>query len=176
MRRGCHGLGVVLLVTLASLFRVSSLGAGGPRQVEVRGTVGPSVIFEAAVVPLFPELPDTVVGGSLRVYLTERLSLEPEFIYYRDKRNIRERDNYDIIALNANVAYDLRGAMRRVKPYLLVGLGVVNFGARPSIGSFGLGVKIRLSKRWFVSPEIRGGPLFVQATGSVGYVLRDVRR
>lgn len=132
-----------------------------------------------------PAIPHGVVGGAVRVYLTRRLSVEPEFLYMR-----HSRDDEDYF-LQVNAAYDITDPTKKFVLYGIVGAGHLrnrsvyrgndfvtglprDFDAsfKTWTASIGGGVKIFVTKRLFVSPEVRvGREPDVRGTVSVGYVL-----
>ena len=63
-----------------------------------RPKVEGKVIFGTAV--FGEDLQHTLVGGALRVYVTKRFSIEPEYLYLR-----RSKDDQDHLG-QINVAYD----------------------------------------------------------------------
>jgi hypothetical protein len=129
-------------------------------------------------------IPHGLAGGSVRIYVTRRLSIEPEFLYLRNSPN-----DQDYI-VQPNVAYDLTDPTKRFVPYLIGGVGVIHhrgrfFGVDFNTGqprvfdtsftgwtaSGGGGVKIFLTKRLFIAPEGRvGREPSVRGTVSIGYV------
>ena len=124
------------------------------------------------------------VGAAVRAYVTKRLSIEPEYLYLRNGENDQDH------LLSANVAYDCTDPTKRLVLYAIGGVGVLHHEGRflsddPVTGaplvfdntfttwsaSFGGGAKIFLTKRLFVSPELRvGREPTVRATINVGYV------
>jgi Outer membrane protein beta-barrel domain len=147
-----------------------------------RPKVEGKVIFGSAV--FGEDLEHTLVGGSVRAYVTKRLSIEPEYLYLR-----RSKDDQDHL-VQMNVAFDLTDPTKRFVPYGIAGAGVLHnrgrvFGSDFVTGapfvreisfttwtaSAGGGVKIFLTNRLFLSPELRLGrePTF-RATINVGYV------
>lgn len=124
------------------------------------------------------------VGGAVRVYVTKRLSIEPEYLYLRHS----ERDQDQLV--QPNVAYDFTDPTKRVVAYGIAGVGVLHHKGRffgndfvtgaPRVfdtsfttwtASAGGGMKIFLTKRLFVSPEVRvGRQPTLRATINVGYV------
>lgn len=132
----------------------------------------------------------TAVGGAVRVYLSRRWSVEPEFMYMR--RNVNDRDYF----FTPSVVYDIVEPTRKAVPYVLAGVGVEHhrgnfFGAdfntgRPFVSDttfttwslgLGAGVKLFLTDRLFVAPEVRvGREPYARATVSVGYVISGRRR
>lgn len=132
--------------------------------VEVRGTFGASYFLDAPT--------HFVGGGSVRYYLTRRLSIEPELLYMHGSR--RDRD----LVFTANAALDF-ATSKRVKPYVIGGVGILHHRELTGVGTFasngwsasgGVGVKIFLTEKLFVAPEARLGwePNF-RVTGSIGY-------
>jgi hypothetical protein len=141
----------------------------GQIRTEVRGTVGHAAFLDESY------LNHVVVGGSARFYLTRRLSVEPELLYMRESR--RDQD----WVLVPNVAFDFRRPGARVVPYAIGGAGLLrnkqtfgtwSYAANSWTVGGGLGAKIFLTERLFVSPEVRiGTEPFFRVTGSIGYVL-----
>lgn len=130
-----------------------------------------------------------VVGGAVRYYLTERLSIESEYLYMHHS----EIDQDHLI--QPNIAIDITNPRKRFVAYAIAGAGVLHHRGRffgrdfttgaprvfdVSLNSFtasaGGGVKIFVTDRLFVSPEVRVGrePTF-RATVNVGYVFRGRR-
>ena len=125
-----------------------------------------------------------VVGGAVRIYLTERLSIEPEYLY------MRHSDIDQDHVVQPNIAIDITDPRKRFVAYAIAGAGLIHHRGRffgrdfetgaprvfdVSINSWtasaGGGVKIFVTDRFFVSPEVRVGrePTF-RATVNVGYV------
>ena len=115
-----------------------------------------------------------VIGGAVRTYVSPRVAIEPEFLYVRQTAHLED------FIFQANVVRDFAGN-DRVRPYLISGIGLLHRrsthpGARrPSstynglTGGGGVGVRIQVSDRLFISPEFRIGwmPLF-RTTVAVG--------
>jgi opacity protein-like surface antigen len=155
-----------------------------PPKVEVKATFGGAAFGEDA------DVPHVAGGGSIRFYLTRRLSVEPELLYMRHSAN-----DEDYVFTPA-VAYDLTDPTKRVVPYLVGGVGVIHHRGRffgndfetgqPRVfdtsytrwsAGFGGGVKIFLTDRLFVAPDARiGSEPTVRGTVSLGYVLSGRRR
>jgi hypothetical protein len=130
-----------------------------------------------------------VVGGAVRVYVTKRLSIEPEYLYLRHS----DRDQDQLI--QPNVAYDFTDPTKRIVAYGIAGAGVLHHKGRFSGNDFvtgaprvfdtsfstwtasaGAGLKIFVTKRLFVSPEFRiGREPTLRATINVGYVFAGRR-
>ena len=132
--------------------------------VEVRGTFGGSAFLDAPT--------HFVGGGSVRYYLTRRLSVEPELLYMRGSG--RDQD----MVFTTNLAFDF-ATSKRVKPYVIGGAGFLHHRELTGVGTFastgwsvggGVGVKVFLTEKLFIGPEARFGwePLF-RVTGSIGY-------
>lgn len=125
-----------------------------------------------------------VGGAAVRIYVTRRVSVEPEFLYMRNSP-----DDEDYLS-QVSVAYDLVEPTRRVVPYVVAGGGVLHhrgqfFGADFVTGqprvfdqsytsaavSAGAGAKIFITRRLFIAPEGRiGYQPNLRATISIGYV------
>ncbi|MFQ5817233.1 MAG: hypothetical protein ACE5H2_04650 [Terriglobia bacterium] len=173
-------LWVLLLAGLAMLSTPGPVGAGEPQayssaqagRVEVQGVVGYAGFVDEA----FIDLPHYVAGGGIRVYLTDRVSLQPEFLYM-----YRSSDDQDFVFI-PNVAFDLTGQNERVMPYVVWGIGILHHRGRFFSGSTwtpsgGIGVKVFLTDRMFVSPEVRAGwEPFLRVTVGIGYVLTRGRK
>src|SRR5690349_425462 len=123
------------------------------------------------------------VGASVRVYVTKRLSIEPEYLYLWHGEN----DQDQLFA--PNVAWDFTDPRERVVLYGIAGGGVLHHKGRfvdtdfsgttrvfdtsftTWTASVGGGVKIFLTDRLFVSPEFRvGRQPTLRGTINVGYV------
>jgi len=133
----------------------------------------------------------TVVSGSVRVYVYRRLSIEPEVMYMQ--RGEHDRD----FVFTPHVALDLTDPTGRVVPYVIAGVGIEHHRDQFTFFDFfngnalvtrkvsentisanaGVGVKLFLTDRLFVSPDVRVGhePSF-RATVSVGYVFAGRKR
>ena len=150
-----------------------------PPKAEIRLTVGASGFTSDQ-----ERIPHGVAGGSLRIYVTRRVSVEPEFLYMRNSPN--DEDYFSQVS----VAYDLTDPTKRFVPYVVAGLGVlhhrgqvdgVDFVTRQprvfdnsytaAAASAGAGVKVFLTKRLFIAPEGRvGRQPSLRGTISIGYV------
>jgi len=141
-----------------------------PPRVEAKLVLGGASFAE-------PSIPHGIVGGAVRVYLTRRFSVEPEFLYMRHDRH--DQDYF----IEVNAAYDITDPTKRFVVYGVAGAG--NLRNRSDFGGDGIdtsfntwtasvggGVKVFLTKRLFVAPEVRvGREPDVRGTVSVGYVL-----
>jgi opacity protein-like surface antigen len=130
------------------------------------------------------EIPHVLAGGALRVYLTKRLSIEPEYLYLRHSENDQDQ------IFQPNVAYDFTDPTKRFVPYGTAGVGVIHHKGRffgndfvtgaPRVfdtsfttwtASLGGGVKIFVTKRFFIAPEVRvGREPNLRGSVNVGYV------
>ena len=153
-----------------------------PGQQLTHPKVEGKVIFGSA---LFGEdLEHKLVGGAVRVYVTKRLSIEPEYLYLRHT----DRDQDQLF--QPNVAYDFTDPTQRLVAYAIAGAGVLHHKAPLFFGrdfvtgeprvfdtsfttwtaTVGVGAKVFVTKRLFVSPEFRlGREPTLRATISVGY-------
>ena len=137
-----------------------------PRRAEAKVIFGSAIFNE--------DLEHKIVGGAVRVYVTRRLSLEPEYLY------LRRSDNDQDHIVQPNVAFDFTDPTKRLVVYGIAGVGVLHhqgrfFGRDTTVttwtASAGGGVKIFVTKKLFVSPELRlGQEPTVRATINVGYV------
>jgi hypothetical protein len=156
-----------LLLTLL-LWTSPAFGEPLAGAMELRGTVGYSNFLDEE------PLHHLVIGGSARFYVTNRLAVEPEFLFmYRSSRDI----DFQVIP---NVVFDFTKRESRFQPYAIGGVGLQRhreltgtgyYWSNSWTGSAGIGTKIFLSDRLYVAPEFRLGlePI-VRITASVGYV------
>jgi hypothetical protein len=140
---------------------------------EVRGIVGLTKTY-------IDEPLEFTIGGGLRIPVTPRVSIEPEVLRLMS-------DRYESWNILGNVAFSLAPGAR-VAPYVVGGIGVNRErdkaieggpGTRPVYEfskmtfSGGLGVRIALTDRVFLSPEGRlGSNNFPRLTVGIGVVLR----
>jgi hypothetical protein len=116
------------------------------------------------------------VGGAVDVRLVAGLRVGPEILYHIGPTTTyrgleKDRD----MTLSLMTSYDFKRS-GRVTPYVTVGGGMLRRSYRGTwwsesfTFSAGSGMKIALSKRVFVAPELRGGlnPT-VQASVRIGY-------
>ncbi|MBC7933287.1 MAG: porin family protein [Rubrivivax sp.] len=180
------GLCLVAAALIASCL-ISNAGAQetlSPPKVEVKVTAG------GASFGLDGGAGHSAVGGAVRIYLSKRWSVEPEFMYMRAGAN--DQDYF----FTPSVAYDLTDPTGKYVPYLVGGVGVehhrgrfvsTGFGTgQPQVfetsattwsAGVGAGVKIFLTDRLFVAPEARiGREPTLRGTVSVGYVLSGRKR
>ena len=182
--RACAATAFVLLCL--SHARAQEQTSLTPPKVEVKVTAGGAAfdIDDAG------SLAHTAVGGAVRVYLSRRWSVEPEFMYMR--RGTNDQDYF----FTPSVAYDFVSPRRKVVPYAVAGVGVEHHTGRFVGADFatgtpfvvdtkfttwsvgvGAGVKIFVTDRLYVAPEVRvGREPYARATVSLGYVLSGRRR
>jgi opacity protein-like surface antigen len=152
-----------------------------PPKVEVKVTAGGA----AFALEDNDSLAHAAVGGAVRLYLSERWSVEPEFLYMRNGAN--DEDYF----FTPSVAYDLVEPTRRAVPYVVAGVGVERHRGRFTGSDFttgnpfvvetsrttwtagaGAGVKLFITDRLFVAPEFRvGREPYARGTISLGYVI-----
>ena len=170
-------VGISLVACVTPLFAQQSQQLKSPR---VEG----KVIFGSAT--FGDDIEHKVVGGAVRAYVTKRLSIEPEYLYLRHSEN--DQDHH----FQPNVAFDfITDSTGRLVVYGIGGVGVLHHqGEKLSFNDFftgaprvvdtsfttwtataGVGAKIFVTKRLFVSPELRAGrEPTLRATINVGYV------
>jgi len=170
-------VGVILTACVSPLFAQQSQQLAPPR---VEG----KVIFGTAT--FGDDIDHKVVGGAVRVYVTKKFSIEPEYLYLRHSEN--DQDHH----FQPNVAYDfITDSTGRLVVYGIAGVGVLHhngetlsfndfFTGEPRVvdtsfttwtATAGIGAKIFVTKRLFVSPELRvGRERTVRVTINVGYV------
>lgn len=113
-----------------------------------------------------------VLGGSLRYYMTDRLAVEPEYLYMRGSEF--DQDHVGV----ANLLYHFTDTDGTISPFAIGGVGVFSHRARSFKTTdpealLGGGVRINLTDRVFVEPRVRLGVQDVNLsfTGSLGIVL-----
>jgi len=176
----------VLAVGVSLMACVTPLAAQQDQQL-TPPKVEAKVIFGSAI--FGEDLEHKLVGGAVRAYVTKRFSIEPEYLYLR--RTEHDQDHLGQIS----VAYDFTDPTKRFVAYGIGGAGVLHnkgrvFGSDFETGvpfvreikfttwtvSAGAGLKIFLTDRLFVSPELRlGREPTVRATINVGYVFAGRR-
>ena len=175
-RKYVLAVGVCLVACVTPLCAQQSQQLKSPR---VEG----KVIFGSAT--FGDDIDHKVVGGAVRAYVTKRLSIEPEYLYLRHSEN--DQDQH----FQPNVAFDfIKDSTGRLVVYGIGGVGVLHHKGRFVDNDFvtgasrvfdtsfttwtataGVGAKIFVTKRLFVSPELRiGREPTVRATINVGYV------
>ena len=172
----------VLAVGVSLVACVTPLCAQQSQQLKPPRVEG-KVIFGSAT--FGDDIDHKVVGGAVRAYVTKRLSIEPEYLYLRHSEN--DQDQH----FQPNVAFDfIKDSTGRLVVYGIGGVGVLHHKGRFVDNDFvtgasrvfdtsfttwtataGVGAKIFVTKRLFVSPELRiGREPTVRATINVGYV------
>ena len=108
-------------------------------------------------------------GGSFRLYVSKRLSIEPEFITAPGPR-------FRQWTLVPNVAWDLAAPDNRITPYVIGGIGYfheldksINYKRSEMAWNGGVGVRVLLGGGAFFSPEFRIGHITRVAFG-LGYL------
>lgn len=117
-----------------------------------------------------------ISAGGGRFYLTPRLGVGPEIVYMRGPTTDR-----DIMA-TGNLTFDLLpsdNGVRQVNPYLVVGAGLFQHREDLSGGTFtsretgltgGGGVRVFLTDRFYLAPEVRlGWELHVRTSLALGF-------
>lgn len=142
-----------------------------------RGAVEVKGVFGYAGFPDESMLHHFVAGGSIRTYLTSRLSFEPEFLYMHGPGWDR-----DLLVI-PNLAFDFARSAR-VKSYLIGGAGLLahrdGIPSAPGRPTFfwgngwtfggGIGVKVLVTEKIFLAPEFRiGWEPAIRSTVSLGY-------
>jgi len=129
-------------------------------RVQVRGMFGTAVFIESE--------PHNVYGAMIDFRLVKGLRVGPEVLYHIGPG--QDRDITSTILLS----YDFR-RLKRVTPFITGGAGLLHhkYGRSTWNGvtaGFGGGVKIGISRNFFVAPEIRAGwdPIG-RAMVSIGY-------
>ena len=172
----------VLAVGVSLVACVTPLCAQQSQQLKSPRVEG-KVIFGSAT--FGDDIDHKVVGGAVRAYVTKRLRIEPEYLYLRHSEN--DQDQH----FQPNVAFDfIKDSTGRLVVYGIGGVGVLHHKGRFVENDFvtgasrvfdtsfttwtataGVGAKIFVTKRLFVSPELRiGREPTVRATINVGYV------
>ena len=156
---------------LVALFLLGTPAMAQDR-IELKGVVGTAGFLDS------PTDYRPVVGGAVRIGLSRVLSVEPEFLY------LRESSDHQDYSFQTALTWEF---LRRpgLRPYLVAGAGVLHsrfefpgaqrerFSSNEFTGGGGVGVRIRVGDRFWVSPEVRVGwePL-IRATVSIGYTFR----
>jgi hypothetical protein len=172
----------LILLCFSNAFAQESLT---PPKVEVKLTAGGADF----AIDENEDLKHSAVGGAVRVYLTKRVSTESEFMYMQNGANDQDR------FFTQSVAYDFNPTGKYV-PYLVAGVGYERHTGRffgndfttgePRVfdtsfetwtAGVGAGLKIFLTDRFFVAPEVRiGHEPTVRGTVSIGYVISGRKR
>lgn len=150
------------------LFLLAAARGETPGAVDLKGSIGYTGFADESLIGHLQ------TGASARIYLTRRFSVEPEFQY------LRQSSNHSDVVIVPNVNWDFREG--RVVPYVTGGVGLVRSSFRQFQPTFtvnatffqaGGGVKLYVTDRWYVAPEVRvGWELHVRASVAVGYTFR----
>ncbi len=150
----------LLILTLAAAMPVAAQSSDV--HGAVRGTAGYAMLY-------LDEPWAFAAGGSMRLYVYKRLSVEPEFMTARGPR-------FKQWTFVPNVALDLADPGAKVTPYVIGGLGyfheldkMINYTRGELAWNGGIGVRVRAGGRLFVAPEFRVGHI-TRAAVSLGYV------
>jgi hypothetical protein len=156
------GLVRSLLLILLSLTSLATADNG----LEVRGSLGLTAFADDSSVT------HALYAGSLRLYLGNRFSIEPELQYLYNSRTDKD------VAFIPNLAFDLRRRNARIVPYVIGGVGWIH-GIRPvrsvnqTITSVGFGMKAFLTDQLYLSPDFRvGTPAHARFSIALGWVAR----
>ena len=154
------------MVHLSKAFLIALFIAGAALAGEVDGIVtgGGSLFLDGPT--------HGVAGGSLRFYATDRLAVEPEYLYMRGSDS--DQDHVGV----ANVLYHFNGHDGSISPFVIGGIGVFNhrdrsFSTTDAEALIGGGARINFTDRIFLEPRVRLGvqDINVSFTASLGFVL-----
>lgn len=110
-----------------------------------------------------PPIRHAVLGGSARVFITQRLAIGPEVTWMRGPGIDRDR------FFTGNVTIDLRAGGPvgvRAMPYIVAGAGLLHHTSQVGTGPYvhqeatftaGVGLRATVTGRWFLAPEFRIG-------------------
>lgn len=153
---------VYVLLTSAVLY-----GQGGT--VDVKGSVGYTGFLDDSAIGHLQ------TGGAVRIYVTQRFSIEPEFQY------LYQNGLHHDITFVPNVAWDFRSG--RVVPYVAGGVGWMrgtfqfpgrSFSSTELFAEAGGGVKFYAGKGWFVASDVRvGWEPHLRVSVSIGHTFRN---
>jgi hypothetical protein len=151
-------------LTRAFLFTLFIAGAAFAGEVDGIVTGGGSLFLDGPT--------HGVAGGSVRFYATDRLAVEPEYLYMRGSDS--DQDHVGV----ANVLYHFNDSDSSVSPFVIGGVGVFNhrdrsFSTTGAEALLGAGARINLTDRVFFEPKVRLGfqDINVSFTASLGFVL-----
>ena len=106
----------------------------------------------------------TMIGGGGRMFVTRRVAIGPEFVFLSGGGD--EHDWTLTVNATVDLAVDAPGSPRRFAPYLVFGGGYLSQTTQVGTGPFtsgggtasgGFGVRVSVSRRFFVAPEVRVG-------------------
>ena len=139
---------IVWIVTILAPAIANGQSPERQASIDLKGSIGHTGFFDDDGNHLHTSV-------AARLYVTDRLSLEPEVQYLRP---------HDDLVIAANVNLDLRRG--RVIPYISVGIGVMN--TRDVFAQGGVGTKITIGESWFLAPDVRFGYYF-HIRSSIGF-------
>jgi len=152
-------IGILLLVLVPAI--------GAPLAAQTAADHG-AVRFVAGAAKLYIDEPwQSAWGGSVRLRVYKRLSVEPELVFSPGSQ-------YQQWSFVPNLVLDLREPDGRVTPYVIGGAGYlhklaksINYRSGGPAWNGGIGVRIRAGARAFVAPEFRLGYIsrFVVSAG-----------
>ena len=164
-----------LVIFIAALVLGTAPARAQAPAPSIEGTIGYAAFVDDATID------HLVLGGSARVYLTRRLSIQPEVTYMRGP----ETDRDWIVTGNLVLDFlgpDAAGKAPAVTPYVLAGGGLFRhsneFGNRTfssTEGAFtgGGGVRLAITDRFYLAPEARlGWELHGRLSVTLGWRLR----
>jgi hypothetical protein len=163
-------VGRVFAAVIALAFAGAMSAAAQDRSWVVEGTLGYAGFVDEAT-KNYP-----VVAGSIRRYLSDRLSVGPEIVFMHNSTLVTDRH----VMFTGNVIFDVypRSA-RRLSPFIVGGLGV--FASRDQVGNgpfwssdpaftAGAGVRAMVADRMSLGAEYRlGWEPHHRITGTVGF-------
>jgi hypothetical protein len=148
----------LFLAWMAIILAPSIAKAQSPASFDLKGSIGYTGVFDDDAHHLH-------TSAAVRLYLTERFSIEPEVQYLRASLH-----DDGVIVANANLDFR-RG--RRVIPYVSGGIGVANGSV---FAQGGVGTKI-MRGSWFIAPDVRFGYYYhIRASVGFGYAFGAARR
>jgi hypothetical protein len=155
-------------VLLLSIWCLRAHGQEQSRGFAVQGDLG--------VVKFLEYRAHGAIGGSVRLPFSKRWAFQPEFQY------LWAGHGHDDFLLLPNVSFDFRRPPARVRPFVILGVGLTLVRDRSGAlqwtrtwwhGNAGGGVKVFLNRRWFVAPDFRVGiEWHSRFTVGIGYEFR----
>jgi len=143
------------------------------QRIEGRFTAGATSFVDDTI------LNHVTLGGGVRIYVSHRWSVEPEYLHMRSSDGFwKDRDHL----LWGNVAFDFRRREHLLVPYWFAGPGLIrhsyqygSISTATTEAAFGTGAGLKMMcGRVLVGPQFRLGVadgIFAEVTGSVGIVL-----